>query len=81
LIAVKMEIVQEQLKRWGEVIVRVASGEEFEFHLGDTHFDTERRTITFRAGDAEYVLDGDAIERIKMHWSSPERSCLSLGSP
>ncbi|MBE3597513.1 MAG: hypothetical protein IMX02_01445 [Limnochordaceae bacterium] len=68
----KMEIIQEQLKRWGEVIVRTTSGQVFEFHLGDTTFDTARRVITFRGPDAEYVIDGDAIESFKMHWSHPE---------
>ncbi|MEW6046589.1 MAG: hypothetical protein AB1609_08915 [Bacillota bacterium] len=67
-----MEVVQEQLKQWGEVIVRTVSGQVFEFHLGDTSFDPARRLITFRGPDAEYVIDGDSIESVKKHWSHPE---------
>lgn len=68
----KMEVVQERLKQWGEVIVRTLSGQTFEFHLGDTSFDATRRVITFRGPDAEYVIDGDSIESIKTHFSHPE---------
>jgi len=66
---VKLDVIQEQLKRWGEVMIRTASGEEFELHLGDTTIDTEKRLISFRSADSEYILDGDSVERVKMHWS------------
>mgnify|MGYP000859672486 FL=1 len=65
----KLDVIQEQLKRWGEVMIRTASGEEFELHLGDTTIDTEKRLISFRSADSEYILDGDSVERVKMHWS------------
>lgn len=65
----KLEVIEEQLKRWGEVMIRTASGEEFELHLGDTTIDREKRLISFRSADSEYILDGDSVERVKMHWS------------
>ncbi|MBE3577799.1 MAG: hypothetical protein IMX00_08920 [Limnochordales bacterium] len=65
----KLEVVQEQLKRWGEVMIRTASGEEFELHLGDTTIDLEKRLISFKTTDAEYFIDGDSVERVMVHWS------------
>ncbi|HEY8531327.1 MAG TPA: hypothetical protein VIL08_03680 [Limnochorda sp.] len=69
----KMEIVHEQLKRWGELLVTTAAGQTFELHLGDTHFDYDKRVFSFRASGAEFIIDGDCVESIQMHFSSPER--------
>lgn len=69
----KMEVVHEQLKRWGELIVNTGGGQTFELHLGDTTFDYEKRVFSFRASGAEFIIDGDCVESIQMHFSSVER--------
>jgi len=68
----KMEIVHEQLKRWGELVIRTGGGQTFELHLGDTTFDYEKRVFSFRASSAEFVIDGDCVESIEMHFSGVE---------
>ena len=65
----KMEAVEKQLKVWGELIVTTDAGDTFEIHLGDTKFDSQNRVITLTTPDAEYLIEGDAIESIKMHYS------------
>lgn len=64
----KMEIVQKQLQQWGELIITTSAGDEFEIHLGDTEFNTSERLIMLRAPEAEFVIDGDAVETIKKHY-------------
>lgn len=64
----KMEMVQQQLQQWGELIITTASGEAYEIHLGDTEFDTEQRMIKLSTPDADYILDGDSVENIKKHY-------------
>jgi hypothetical protein len=63
-----MESIEEQLKQWGELIITTASGEAYEIHLGDTQFDTSTRVITLTTPDAEYLIDGDAVENVKKHY-------------
>lgn len=65
----KMETIEELLKRWGELIVTTSGGQTFELHLGDTTFDAGRRVITFKSSGAEFILDGDSIESVQMHYS------------
>lgn len=64
----KMEIVQQQLQEWGELIITTASGESFEIHLGDTEFDAEQRMIILKVPEAEYLIDGDSVETITKHY-------------
>lgn len=45
------------------------AGDEYEIHLGDTTFDTENRVITFTTSEAKYMIGGDTIESVKMHFS------------
>jgi len=63
----KMELVQKELKAWGEVIIVTASGEKFELHLGDTQFDMENRVIRLQTPTSKFVIDGDAIDVVEMH--------------
>lgn len=63
-----MEIVQEELKRWGEIMVTTDAGERYELHLGDTMFDYDKRLIRLKGPDAEYTLDGDSVAAIEMHY-------------
>ncbi|BDG58913.1 hypothetical protein [Caldinitratiruptor microaerophilus] len=63
----KMELVQRQLQQWGEVMVTTSSGQTFELHLGDTQFDTQQRIIRLHTPDADYMIDGDAIDVVKWH--------------
>ncbi len=64
----RLEAVQEELQRWGELIVTTSSGESYELHLGDTEFDTAARVIKLRTPSAEFVIDGDSVEDIKKHY-------------
>lgn len=65
----KMELVKQALGEWGEVIIVTSSGQAFELHTGDTTFDTTNRVIKFTSSDAKYLIDGDSIEIVKMHYS------------
>lgn len=67
----RMEQVKAELERWGELIVTLASGRKFELHLGDTEFDLQNRVIRITGPAAHFVLDGDAIEHVEMHFSHP----------
>lgn len=64
----KMEAVQQELQRWGELIITTAAGETYEIHLGDTEFDTQARLIRLRTPEADYVIAGDSVEAIKKHY-------------
>lgn len=65
----KMEQVQKELQRWGEVMITTEAGEMYELHLGDVNFDNEDRVIRFKTGDEEYIIPGDAISTMKVHSS------------
>ncbi|MFD1675937.1 hypothetical protein [Alicyclobacillus fodiniaquatilis] len=64
----KMEAVQEQLQQWGELIVTTAAGDSYEIHLGDSTFDLKGRILKLSTPNAEYLIDGDAIENVKKHY-------------
>jgi len=64
----KMELVEKHLKEWGEIIVSTSGGATFELHVGDTEFDKENRLIRLKSANARYVIDGDSIETIMMHF-------------
>jgi hypothetical protein len=51
------------------LIITTETGATFEIHLGDTKFDEKERVISFTTPDAVYVLAGDAVESVKMHFS------------
>lgn len=67
----KMEDVQNELKRWGELIVTTAAGERYEIHLGDTEFDTHARMIRLKSPEAEYTIHGDSVESVTKHYGHP----------
>lgn len=63
------------LKKHGEVLVVMASGEEVELHLGDTTFDEPTDGIfkveAYPEGRREdRYYDGDEIESIRLHYSA-----------
>ena len=64
----KLEAVKKELEAWGELIITTNAGDEYEIHLGDTRFDLEGRVITLKTPEADYVIDGDAVENIKKHY-------------
>lgn len=64
----KMEAVQKELQQWGEIMITSDAGDIYEIHLGDTTFDFQTRTIKLTSPDADYLIDGDAIENIKKHY-------------
>lgn len=66
-----MELVQKELQAWGEVIVHTSAGQKFELHLGDTNFDMKERVIRLQGPAAKYVIDGDSIESITLHYGHP----------
>lgn len=68
----KMETVQAELRNWGEAIITTEGGKTFEVHSGDTQFDFENRVIRLKTSDSHFVIDGDKIEYIQMHFSHPE---------
>lgn len=67
----KMELVQSELQRWGELIITTTAGETYEIHLGDTEFDTSTRMIRLHTPDAEFLIGGDAVEAVKKHYGHP----------
>jgi len=68
----KMEVVQAELNKWGEAIITTSGGKTFELHTGDTKFDFENRVIRLVAPAAHFVIDGDSVEYIQMHFSHAE---------
>lgn len=64
----KMETVRAELEAWGELIITTQAGDRYEIHLGDTEFDTELRVIRLTTPQAQYVIDGDAVESITKHY-------------
>lgn len=64
----KMEQVQDSLKHWGEILITTGAGQTYELHQGDTQFDFERRTIKLTSPQAEFLIDGDDVAVIKMHY-------------
>lgn len=65
----KMEVVQTELRKHGEAIITISTGQTFELHTGDTEFDTENRVIRFRSSAAEFVISGDSVEVLQKHFS------------
>ncbi len=64
----ELEAVKRELEDWGEIIITTAAGERYELHLGDTEFDMENRIIKLTTPNAEYSIDGDAVENVKKHY-------------
>lgn len=67
----RLEQVKAELERWGEIIVTLASGKRFELHLGDSQVDLQNRVIRVTGPSAHYVLDGDQVEQVELHFSHP----------
>lgn len=68
----KMELVEKELKAWGELLIVTSAGQHFEIHIGDTEFDKENRVIRLKAPTAHYVIDGDSVEVIQKHYGHAE---------
>lgn len=64
----KMETVQAHLQKWGEIVITTDGGTRYELHLGDTEFDFQQRLITLKSPTAIYVINGDSVESIEMHY-------------
>ncbi len=64
----KLEAVKKELEHWGEIIISTDGGDQYEIHLGDTEFDLTNRVIKLTTPDAQYLIDGDAVENIKKHY-------------
>lgn len=70
----KMEAVQEELRKWGELLITTAAGEGYEIHLGDTEFDLSARVIRLKTPASDVVIAGDSIEAIQKHYGHPIKS-------
>lgn len=68
----KMEAVLAELRKWGEIIITTSAGQTYEIHLGDTEFDVNERVIRLRSANAQFVIDGDSVEAIQMHYGHLE---------
>lgn len=66
--ALKMETVEAELKKWGELMITTEAGDTYEIHLGDTVFDYATRTITLKSPDSQYIVAGDSVEAIQKHY-------------
>lgn len=64
----KMEVVQQELQQWGELLITTSAGERYEIHLGDTEFDTQKRQIRLKSPNAQFVICGDSVESIQKHY-------------
>ena len=65
----KLDVLQEELKQWGELIITTANGDTFEIHLGDTlEFDTQKNTLHLTTPEAMYIIEGSSIEEVKKHY-------------
>ena len=65
----QLEMLQEELKQWGELIITTGSGDTFEIHLGDNlKFDTQQNVLHLTTSDAVYIIDGNSIEEVKKHY-------------
>lgn len=65
----QLELLQEELKQWGELIITTATGDTFEIHLGDTlKFDTQRNVLHLNTPEAQYMINADGIEEVKKHF-------------
>ncbi|MEW8977436.1 MAG: hypothetical protein AB2385_03440 [Symbiobacterium sp.] len=64
----KMELVEQELRTWGEILITTSGGQHFEIHLGDTEFDRENRVIRLKSPQALFVIDGDSVETIQKHY-------------
>lgn len=64
----KMEDVKSHLENWGELVITTDGGQKFELHLGDTEFDFDKRVIRLQTPTAIYIINGDSVEVIEMHY-------------
>ena len=54
------------LEKWGEIVIRTASGQTWEVHAGDEPI-FEPFGIAFRTPDAEHLILYEHIERVTTH--------------
>lgn len=71
--AIKLETVQEHLKSWGEIMITTGAGEVYELHIGDTQFDLQNRLIILQTPQARYIIDGEDVSSITMHYGHREK--------
>lgn len=69
----KMEDVQTELAKWGELMITTSAGQSYEIHLGDTEFDTQNRVIRLKTPHSLFVIAGDSVEAIQKHYGHPTK--------
>jgi len=61
------ELIKDNLREKGEMMVFTDAGEEHELHLHNVEFLDDDRLLKIDAADEIHWLDGDAIERFWIH--------------
>lgn len=70
----KLNVLEKELKQWGELILTTAEDHVFEIHLGDdVNFDTENDVLHIKTPQATYMIDADSIEYVTKHYAHKEQ--------
>jgi len=60
--------LKDAIKEYGEIMIRLDSGEEAELHLHNTEFIDKDQTIKVDADDEIHWFNGNKIERYWIHY-------------
>lgn len=70
----KLNVLQEELKQWGELILTTAEDHVFEIHLGDDlNFDNQNNVLHIKTPTATYMIEADSIEFVTKHYAHKEQ--------
>lgn len=61
------ELLQENLEEYGELMIRMDSGEDRELHLHNTEFLEDEGLVKVEADDEIHWFDGEKVERFWIH--------------
>ncbi len=61
------QFVKEQLKKTGEIMVKVSDGQKFELHLHNVKFHDQEEIIEIDAGHETYWISGKEIVYAWIH--------------
>lgn len=62
------ERLREAVQEYGEIMIKLDSGEEAELHLHNTEFQEEDKIIKVDADDEVHWFNGDKVERYWIHY-------------
>lgn len=70
----KLDVLEKELKQWGELILTVAEDHVFEIHLGDDlEFDHENKLLRITTPNAMHMIAEDSIEIVTRHFAHQEQ--------